>query len=70
MNVLFCDLLTAFTSALSDSVSDGQSVNLAFESFWYFCDELGTLYFQSKAVRYDSQVLHILTGTEDMTHSY
>ena len=56
----------------SDSVWDGQPVNSAFESFWYFCDKLTTLYFWSlfKAVPYHSQALYILTGTEDMTHGY
>ena len=56
----------------SDSVSDGLPVNSAFESFWYFWDKLGILYFWSlfKAVQYDSRILHILTGTEDMTHGY
>ena len=44
-------------------------------SFWIilvFCDKLGTLYFWTlfKAVQYNSRVLHILTGTEDMTHGY
>ena len=44
-------------------------------SFWtilVFCDKLGRLYFWSlfKAVQYNLQVLHILTGTEDMTHGY
>ena len=44
-------------------------------SFWIilvFCDKLGRLYFWSffKAIQYNSQVLHILTGTEDMTHGY
>ena len=44
-------------------------------SFWtipVFCDKLGKLYFWSlfKAIQYNSQVLHILTGTEDMTHGY
>ena len=44
-------------------------------SFWIilvFCDKLGTLYFWTlfKAVQYNSQVLHILMGTEDMTHRY
>ena len=44
-------------------------------SFWIilaFCDKFGTLYFWTlfKAVQYNSWVLHILTGTEDMTQEY
>ena len=43
-------------------------------SFWVilvFCDKLGTLFLKHvKAVQYDSRVLHILTGTEDITHRY
>ena len=44
-------------------------------SFWIilvFCEKFGTFYFWSlfKAVQYDSWVLHILMGTEDMSHVY
>ena len=44
-------------------------------SFWIilvFCDKPGRLYLWSlfKAIQYNSQILHILTRTEDMTHRY